>query len=188
MTGSQLGLDFLEGGTIESLKEMLALRVNGLKERASLAGPSNGGGKLSLYVICDRKDHPDVEDSQDRENALKFKEFLQSKGFSVWHPPSSMTDKRELLKDHRKLLKDSHAVVLYWGAADEAWFRENLRNLEAARVQRRNRPFAAEAIYFSQPERSEKEQYRNFVNIVLDEFDGFHPDRLQPLLERLRAA
>jgi hypothetical protein len=126
-----------------------------------------------------------VEDAVDRENAMKLKAHLENNGFILSYPPLTKREKRELQKDHRDTLRESHAVVLYWGAADEFWFRENLRELNAARSRRR-RPFAAEAIYFSQPLRSEKTAYSRSLSIVVDEFDGFQPDKLRPLLEQLR--
>lgn len=182
--GSQQGLDLAEGASIESLKDLLAGKLNSLKKQA--ANSAKGADQqLNLYVICDREDHPYVEDAQDRENALKLKSFLESNGFVLSYPPLSKAEKRELLKDHRDTLRQSHAVVLYWGAADELWFRENLRDLNAARSRRR-RPFAAEAIYFSQPPCSAKTLYSRSLSIVLEEFEGFHPDKLRPLLEQLR--
>lgn len=182
--GSQQGLDTLEGADIVSLKEQLAEKLNSLKKHSDKLA-SNTDRRLNLYVVCDRNDHPYVEDAEDRDNALKLKAHLESNGFVLTYPPLTKREKRELQKDHRDTLRDSNAVVLYWGAADEFWFRENLRELNAARSRRR-RPFAAEAIYFSQPPRSEKALYSNSLSIVLDEFDGFQPDKLRPLLEQLR--
>ncbi len=98
-----------------------------------------------------------------------------------------MIDPRARDKDHRETLKQSDAVILYWGAADEAWFRHTLLELTKVRSRaRRNRPFAAEAIYFSHPPLQEKEQYRNHFDLVFEQFKGFQPEALRPFLDRLR--
>jgi hypothetical protein len=51
--------------------------------------------------------------------------------------------------------------------------------------QRRNRPFAAEAIYFSRPPRREKGQYRTHLDFALEQFQGFQPEAMRPFLDRL---
>ena len=183
--GSQQGLDYSEGSSIESLKSDLGKKLDNLKTKA-VSPSKTAQNRLSLYVVCDRNDHPYVENAIDRENALKLKSFLESEGFVLSYPPLSAAAKRELQRDHHNTLRDSNAVVLYWGAANELWFRENLRDLNAARSRRR-RPFAAEAIYFSQPLCNAKAQYYRHVTIVLEEFDGFEPDKLRPLLDQLRS-
>jgi hypothetical protein len=185
-TGSAHGLERLEGQkTIEDLKEILAAKLNSLDERARRV--SNGHPKMNIYVVCDRRDHPFSDEAEDRDDALKLKSFLDSCGYCVWLPPVNVTDPRARDKDHRETLKLSDAVILYWGAADEAWFRGTLRELTKARsTTRRNRPFAAEAIYFGRPPRQEKGQYRTYLDLVFEQFKGFQPDALRPLLERLR--
>jgi TIR domain len=184
--GSVHGLERLEGQkTIEDLKEILAAKLNRLDERAR--GTSNGGPKLNIYVVCHRRDHPFCDEAEDRDDALKLKLFLDGRGYCVWLPPVNVTDPRECDKDHRETLKLSDAVILYWGAADEAWFRRTLRELTKARsTTRRNRPFAAEAIYFSRPPCDEKGQYRTHLDLALEQFQGFQPEAMRPFLDRLR--
>jgi hypothetical protein len=184
--GSAHGLERLEGQqTIEDLKEILASKLNGLDERSR--GPSSDGSKLNIYVVCDRRDHPFSDEAEERDDALKLKSFLDGRGYCVWLPPVNVTDSREWDKDHRETLKLSDAVILYWGAADEAWFRRTLRELTKARsTTRRNRPFAAEAIYFSRPSRHEKGQYRTHLDFALEQFQGFQPEAMRPFLDRLR--
>ena len=89
-------------------------------------------------------------------------------------------------KDHRATLNLSDAVVIYWGMADEAWFRENLRELITARSRRSSRRNLAGAIYFGAPPLGAKKQYHNQqLDLVLEQFDDFQPEGLRPLLQRL---
>ena len=89
-----------------------------------------------------------------RERALQLKSYLDSEGLVVWLPPVNAMDEKQRRKDHRATLGLSDAVVLYWGMADEAWFRENLRELIKTRRSTRRR--LAKAIYLSPPTLGEK--------------------------------
>jgi hypothetical protein len=187
--GSQKGLERLEGQTIEDLKDVLEHKLKRLRGEA--LATKTTGGKANVYLVCDYVDHPHAgEPSQNgdpdhRERALKLENYLTSKGFAVWLPPVNVPEKKKRDKDHRETLRLSDAVVLYWGAADEGWFRENLRELTKARSTRSSHPFSAEAIYFSCPHRSEKDQYRSHLDLAFEQFEDFRPDALKPLIQRL---
>ena len=81
----------------------------------------------------------------------------------------------------------SDAVILFWGEAEEHWFRNALRGLTVAKSHRK-RPFIVEAAYFTQPAASEKAQYRQSLDVVIEQFDGFRGEGLRSLLERLTGA
>jgi hypothetical protein len=181
--GTQHGLECLEGRSLEELKEVIEAKLKRLRGEASLL--KEGGDKINVYMVCDRKDHPYVEDSQGRERALKLKSYLDNKGFVVWLPPVNQMEEKQRRKDHRETLKLSDAVLLYWGAADEAWFRENLRELIKARTSRNSSRHLAAVIYFDPPPLNEKLQYRNQLDLVVDQVGEFQAENLKPLFERL---
>jgi len=182
--GTQQGLECLEGRSLEDLKEVIEAKLKRLRGEASLL--KEGSDKINLYMVCDRKDHPYLEDSQGCERALKLKSYLDSKGFVVWLPPVNQMEEKQRRKDHRETLKLSDAVLLYWGAADEAWFRENLRELIKARTSRSSSRHLAEVIYIGSPPLREKLQYRNQLDLVVEQVGDFQPETLTPLFERLR--
>lgn len=187
-TGPQEGLDRLEGQTIEDLKDILEFKLKRLQ--GEVLALKNIGDKANIYLVCDEIDHPHVQephkdDDTHRERALKLESYLSSRGFVVWMPPVNMPEKKQREKDHRETLKLSDAVVLYWGAADESWFRETLRSLTKARTNRSNRPFSAEAIYFSCPRRNEKAQYKSHLNLAFEQFEDFRPEALKPFIQLL---
>jgi len=181
--GPQQGVEILEGRTIEDLKEVIEGKLNRLRDEVSLI--KEGSAKFNVYMVCDRNDHPYIEESKGRERALKLKSYLDSKGFVVWLPPVNPMEETRRRRDHRETLKLSDAVLIYWGAADEVWFRENLRELIKARTRRSGSRHLAEAIYLSSPPLGEKSQYRNQLDMVFEQFDDFKPEALRPLFERL---
>jgi hypothetical protein len=64
-----------------------------------------------------------------------------------------------------------------------------LRALTKVRsTERRNRPFVAEAIYLRRPEVFQKTQYHKHLALFVEQYDGFHPEALRPVLDRLRKA
>jgi hypothetical protein len=187
--GSQEGLERLEGQTIEDLKDIVESKLKRLQ--GETVSPKAVGGRPSVYLVCDNVDNPHVDqppqngNSTHRERALELEGYLNGKGFIVWLPPANVREKKRRDKDHWETLKLSDAVVLFWGAADEGWFRENLRAVTKARTTRSSRPFSAEAIYFSCPQRSEKAQYKNYLELAFEQFEDFRPEALKPLIQRL---
>ena len=181
--GTQQGVEILEGRTIEDLKEVIEVKLKRLRAEASLVKEESN--KLNVYMVCDRKDHPYLVDAQGRERALQLKAFLDSKGFMVWLPPVSPMEETRRRRDHRETLKLSDLVLLYWGTADEVWFRENLRELIKARTRRSGSHHLAEAIYFGSPPLGEKTFYRNQLDLVIEQFDDFQPEALRPLFQLL---
>jgi len=180
---SQQGTEILEGRTIEDLKEIVEAKLARLREETSITKEKD---KLNIYMICDRKDHPYVTEAQGRERALQLKAYLDSQDCVVWLPPVSQMEETRRRRDHRETLKLSDAVLLYWGTADEDWFRENLRELIKARTRRSGSRHLAEAIYLGGPKLDEKAIYRNQLEMVFEQFEAFQPDGLKPLFQRLQ--
>ena len=180
--GTGQGLERIEGGqNIEDLKDILSAKLNGLDERAS--GPT--GPKPYVYVVCDRPDNPSSDEAPGSDHARHLKSYLESRGYCVWFPPGNVSDQSERDEDHLETLKMSHAVILYWGVTDELWFRRALRSIIKVGLISR---FVAEALYFSSPPGLQKDQYRRHPGLVVEQYDGFQPDALRPVLDRLRKA
>jgi hypothetical protein len=181
--GTAQGLERIEGGhTTEDLKDILAAKLNVLDEGVS----ASAGPKLNVYVVCDRQDNPFSDDASGSEHALQLKAYFDSRGYCVWFPPGNVSDQSERDKDHLETLKMSDAVILYWGVAQEPWFRGTLRALTKVRSKRRNHPFAA--IYFSRPPVRQKNQYLGHLDLAVEQYDGFQPEALRPVVDQLRQA
>jgi hypothetical protein len=181
--GPQEGVERLEDQNIEYLKEVIEGKLKALRETPPSRQASD---PLNVYLLCHRQDNPYVEECSGGERVLELESYLVSKGMGVSLPPVNVVDERLRLKDHRDTLNCSDAVVLYWGTAEELWFRENLRELDKARRRpSRRRPFA-EAIYLSPPPSPAKKPYRNRPDyVVIEQLGDFQGEALKPLLSLL---
>src|SRR5262249_36158713 len=81
------GVEILEGHTIEDLKEVVEVKLKRLRAEASLVKEDRN--RINVYMVCDRKDHPCLDDSQGRARSMELKAYLDRKGFVVWLPPVS---------------------------------------------------------------------------------------------------
>jgi hypothetical protein len=184
--GLQQGVEILQNSTIEVLKDVIGDK---LKQRPRQPAASRKNeAKPELYLICDRPDHPSAE-SQSGQRSLTVKEYLDENGLVVMPPPYSEMEWNNLEEEHRAQLQLSNAVLLYWGEASENWFRKT-RRIIVEEKNRRQRTSSAgtltEAFYFSSPA-VKKSQYRKLTEFVFEQYDGFEPNALQPLLDRLLA-
>lgn len=182
--GPQKGVERLEGRNLEDLKDVIELKLKRLS--GELPAPKPGGKKLNIYLVCDRKDHPFDNAAIDAEQVRELKAYLDKEGFVVWLPPVNVPEEKLRKKDHWDTLKQSHAVLLYWGMADEVWVRRNLRELSNARTRRGSRQLLAEAIYFGRPPGNEKSQYNNHLDMAIVQAGPFRPEALNEFLKRLR--
>ena len=178
----QEGFVLLEDRTIEDLKEEIESKLKRLGGEVELVDKES---KRNIYLVCDRKDHPYIENNPESEQILKLISYLDSRGFVVWLPPVNVAEEKERRRDHRETLKLSDAVVLYWGKSDEGWFRENLRELTRASTTRSSRRSLTVGIYFSPPPLSEKAQYKRHLDMVFEQAGEFRPDIINPLLKSL---
>jgi len=183
IANDQEGVEILEGRTLEDLKELIEAKLKRLREETSLL--RQGKSKFSVYIVCDRKDHPYLNESDGHKRALQLKSYLDNEGYVVWLPPVSSMEETRRRKDHRETLKLSDAVLLYWGAADEVWFRESVRELIKERTRRSGCRRLAEAAYLGGPPLVAKSLYRHQLDMVFEQFEDFQPDVLRPLFERL---
>jgi hypothetical protein len=186
--GLQRGVEILKDRSIEDLKDVLSERLNRLRSEEPKSPPANEG-KIELYLICDRTDHPSLEESEAARQALKVQEYLDEKGVLVMPSPFSEMEWGELEKVHTDQLQSSNAVLLYWGRASENWFLKIRRIIVNERM-RRNKTSSddalTEAFYFGSPP-LKKSQYRKLAEFVFEQYEDFDPTDLRPLLERLLA-
>lgn len=185
--GLQNGVEILKDRTLEDLKDVIEERLNRLRRQPEPSRKSNAG--VELYLICDREDHPSLEDSHGGRQALKIKEYLDENGLVVVPPPFSEMEWNELEEEYGAQLQFSNAVLLYWGMASENWFLKIRRIIVKERMRRKktsNAGTLTEAFYFSSPP-TKKSQYRNLAEFVFEQYAGFEPNALKPLLDRLLA-
>jgi hypothetical protein len=178
--GPQEGVERIEDRTLEYLKEVIGDKLKRLRKEP----PPDG--KFNVYLVCHPSDNPFAKAGLGQDRLLELKSYLDSKGMIVWLPLVNVTKEKQRLKDHRETLNVSDAVVIYWGSADEVWFRQNLRELITARTRRSSRRRLAEAIYLSAPPLGAKSQYRNQLDLVFEQFENFQPETAEPNVYRNR--
>jgi len=184
-SGSQQGVEILENSSIEELKRVLEVKLKGLQKQSNI---KPNGLKLNLYVLCDRRDHPYCSECAKDSFSKMLISHLRDRGYAVWLPPVSVTEQSLQRIDHEATMQVSDAVLLFWGNAEEAWFREHLRELAKVNGDRSHRPFVARAVYLSKPPNPSKAQAQGILDMVIEQYDTFQPEALKALEERLSAA
>ena len=183
--GLQKGVEVLNDRPLEDLKDVIEERLN--RRRQQAASPSKSQGRVELYLICDRPDHPAWQDSTSGQRARKVKEYLDDRGVVVMPSPFSEMEWSELEEEYGAQLQLSNAVLLYWGTASENWFLK-IRRVIVKEQTRRNKTsdsgLLTEAFYFGSPPMM-KSQYRKLTDLVFEQYDDFDPSALKPLLDRL---
>jgi len=100
-----------------------------------------------VYLICDQ---------QDADAVRPLKKHLFEKGFEVTLPLWK-GDLAQVREDHEENLRLCDAALVYFGSADELWFRAKLRDLlKSAGLGRTKGPLMA-GIYLAAPGTPEKE-------------------------------
>ena len=168
--GAQTGLDRLESKTIDDLLQFLEERIKSL-----LAVPlTDANSSLrNIYVLCDPNDW---------DSAYRLKACLESNQCAVWYPMRDVDDERVRLRDHQETLKSSDAVLLYWGSAQESWFRRSLRELIGARQKRRKRPLPA--LCLSCPPNPDRDQYQR-PDVFFAQVHDLRCETVRPALRHL---
>lgn len=128
-----------------------------------------------------------INDAQDEENVLPLSDYLFDQGFEVM--ASVMEgDEAQARADHRESLLLCDAIIIYYGAAGEAWLRTKLFDLRKLAGYGRIKPLLAKAIYLGSPSTTAKERFRTLEATVIRQADNFTPDILKPLLQQISTA
>jgi hypothetical protein len=171
------GTDLLET-PLEDLRTMIAARLEKRDEPAAAgATTETRAGALQLYFIYDPRDSAAVSPWAD----LLFKEFEVIQ-------PVFEGDDAEIRDYHEENLRSCDGVLIFYGAANEAWLRRKLRELQKAAGYGRTKGMPAVGICLVEPRTPEKERFRTHDAIVVPQWDGVSADLLQPFVSRLKDA
>lgn len=149
MLKEKQGLGFeecLKPATVDVLLQSLEDRIKALRS----APPSSSSSLPTVYVVCAPGEW---------DEAMQLKTCIEAgRRYAALLPICKVDDERVRLRQHREDLRTSDAVLLYWGRAGEAWFRDQFRELIGARKKRRRTLLPA--LCLSSPPDSNREQYR----------------------------
>src|SRR5262249_11275448 len=148
--------------------------------------PAASGAKLNIYLLCDAADFPSAATATAPNLSKQVHDFLTQKGYAVWLPMIGAKNEQERKEDHEETLEMSDAVLVLWGATDESWFRKRARELISIDVKRSYRPLLARASLLAAPQ-TNKDQYRNLLDMAIDLFSGFDAEKFAAFERRLRA-
>jgi hypothetical protein len=100
-----------------------------------------------IYLICNEKD---------RKATVPIRKYCRGLGFEV-AIPAFEGDATAVREAHQQLLANCDAVILFYGAADEAWKRTITQDLKKMPGYRIGKPLPACYTYLADPRTSDKE-------------------------------
>src|SRR5205085_1636237 len=116
---AQFGADLI-AGDIEQLRAAIHATLKKIEqpeppqpERDETPASAEAAGRKLIYLICDEKD---------RKAAIPLRKLCAQLGFYV-ALPSFEGDAAAIRKTNQQLLAGCDAVMLFYGAGDEAWKR-----------------------------------------------------------------
>lgn len=171
------GFDVMERKSIEDLKTLVLHRLS--MPRVALP-PAPKSSRL-VYLLCDQLD---------RAAVASLRHHLFAAGLEV-RLPLFEGDVAELRDEHEGLLNECNGVLLYWGAAKEAWLRKMLRDMShvfGGAAAPRVRPYAATCLYVAGPATDAKQDFLTHEVSVVREHGAFVPDALHGFVDRLTGA
>ena len=116
-----------------------------------------------IYLICSEKD---------RKATVPVRKFCREQGFEV-AIPAFEGDATAVREAHQQLLTTCDAVLLFYGAGDEAWKRTIDNDLKKMPGYRSGKPLLASYTYLAAPKTSDKEDFidmgePNLINGIED--------------------
>ncbi|MGA2411207.1 MAG: hypothetical protein ABSG46_12565 [Candidatus Binataceae bacterium] len=145
---AQFGADLITGD-LETLKTSIHATLKKLETpepKVTKQAGTAGEAKL-IYVICTAKD---------RKPTQPVRKFCKDHGFEV-ALPAFEGDATAVRQAHQQLLTNCDAVLLFYGAGDEAWKRTLDYDLKKMPGYRGGRPLLANYTYLAAPKTSDKE-------------------------------
>lgn len=130
-----------------------------------------------VYLICDSADEEAVEPLED---------YLFDQGLNVVLPDFEAKEE-EFHRVHMQNLRESDAVVVYYGTTRKAWVEIKLREMAKAAGYGNARALRAKAVVVAPPHDRRKERFRwHDVDIVKQE-ENFEPPLLDGFVKKVRS-
>jgi len=146
---AQFGADLITGD-LEDLKTSIHTALKKL-EKPELKQPEEQAAAADraklIYLICDEKD---------RKATVPVRKFCRGQGFEV-AIPAFEGDAAAIREAHQQLLTNCDAVILFYGAGDEAWKRTLDNELKKMPGYRGGKPLPASYTYLADPKTADKE-------------------------------
>ena len=174
----QRGGDLIEDN-LEAFKNVLRITLKKLEE---LSSKKAGAGKPSgptIYLLCVAADRPAT---------VPLRKFLKGQGFEVQLPVFE-GDAATVRQANQELLRSCAAVLVYYGAGDEAWKRTTETDLQKIKSLRREKPLLNIFTYLAPPMTGHKQDCIDMgeQNLIIG-LETFTEAAMQPLVEAMKGA
>jgi hypothetical protein len=179
---AQFGADLITGD-VEALKLSIhaALMKMEKPQPKSLTDQSAAamvGSKL-IYLICIKKD-------KDLKATNRIRKYIKDHGGEV-SLPAFEGDAAAVREAHQQLMTTCDAVILFYGAGDEAWKRTMDSELRKMPGYRSGKPLLASYTYLAEPKTGDKD---DFVEMggpnVINGLEGFPEAALAAFMEVIK--
>ena len=177
---AQAGAVLITGG-LEELKSTIYRKLRTIEQASSPQGeemePPEGEGRKLVYLVCDEKD---------RKPSVPLRKWLKAQGMEVKLPlfAGEATAVREA---NEYLLATCDAVLLYYGAGDEAWKYAIDSDHRKIRAYRGAKPLPARTTYLAEPLTDHKQDMIDTEEAALiNGLAGFDPESMGEFLEAIR--
>ena len=144
---AQFGADLITGD-MEALKSAIHAALKKLETPPPpppVTESPNSGSKL-VYILCDERD---------RKATIPLRKLLKSQGLDS-AVPAFEGDAATVRQSNQDLLAACDAVVIFYGAADEAWKRSVDSEIRKSAGYRAGKPPLAPFVYLAEPSTGDK--------------------------------
>jgi TIR domain len=162
---------------LEAFKGVVHATLRKLEKPAPETSQPATTAKL-VYLICDHRDRPAT---------IPLRKFLKGEGVDVVIPVFE-GDAATVRQANQDLMTRCDAVVLFYGAGDEAWKRTVDNDLIKMKAYRDGKPLQASHVYLAPPVTDDKQELIELEESnLIRGLDGFKDSEMQSFLNLLKS-
>lgn len=174
----QRGGDLVED-TLEGFKSAVRARLKKSEEPPRQKVEVEAEGRRLVYVICI---------ANDRTATVPMRKFLREAGLDVKLPVFD-GDAGTMRQANEELLARCDAVIVFYGAGDEAWKRTVDSDLQKSKGLRGGKPLLARLTYLAPPSTGDKADYIDMgESDLVNALETFPQKELSALVQTLKEA
>ncbi|HLK67038.1 MAG TPA: toll/interleukin-1 receptor domain-containing protein [Bryobacteraceae bacterium] len=172
----QYGADLVTGD-LEKLRGVVHASLQKIeKPPAAEPGPGPQSARL-VYLICDERD---------RKATIPVRKYLKAQGIEV-KIPLFEGDANAVRQSNQELLTEANAVLLFYGAGDEAWKRMVESDLRKSPAWRGDRPALLRYTYLAEPSTDDKTELIELEEPnLISALSGFLETAMEPFTKELQ--
>ncbi|MEE8586692.1 MAG: hypothetical protein V3T83_17770 [Acidobacteriota bacterium] len=176
---AQQGADLIRGD-LEDLKAAVHAVLKRLAQpelHKTDQDASEAGSRL-IYLICDQRD---------RKSTIPLRKFLKKQDLEV-KIPVFVGQAAVLRQANQELLTRCDGLILFYGAADEAWKRTVENDFLRMKSYRGAKPLLASYVYLADPLTDDKEELIELEEPnLIDGLEGFQEEKMQEFLQTIQS-